>query len=214
MKLLSDNAQEILENLWINIEEKKQSVDIGGLRDSPALKELLEGGYIKTLEDRIDLTEKGLKEARACVRRHRLAERLMADIFDLKKGIIHEAGCKFEHVLHEELEENICTLLGHPTECPHGSPIPSGKCCEEFKTHPEPIVKNLSDLKKGETGVIAYIHTREKKGLQKLMALGALPGSNIKLIQRFPSYVFQIGHSQFAIDKQLAQKIFVRPKKA
>lgn len=211
---LSDNAQEILENLWIKIEEQKETVNVGGLRDSPALKELLENGYVRISGGELLLTDKGLLEARACVRRHRLAERLMADVFSLGRKSIHEAGCKFEHILHEELEENICTLLGHPTECPHGSPIPPGKCCEEFKMHPEPIVKSLADLKDGEAGTIAYIHTREKKGLQKIMALGALPGSQIKLVQRFPSYVFQIGNSQFAVDKPLAKKIFVRPKRA
>lgn len=214
MKELSNDAQEILETLWIKIEENKISVDIGGLRDVPALKELLDEGYVKTSEDKIYLTDKGLGEARACVRRHRLAERLVADVFSLGKGIIHDAGCKFEHALHEELEENICTLLGHPAECPHGSPIPPGKCCKEFKTHPEPIVKSLADFKKGETGTIAYIHTGEKKELQKIIALGALPGSQIKLTQGFPSYVFEIGHSQFAVDRPLAKKIFVRPKKS
>lgn len=213
MKRLSDDAQEILESLWINIEEKKVPVDIGGLRDAPAFKELLAEGYVKTLGDKICLTDKGLSEARACVRRHRLAERLVADVFSLKKGIIHDAGCKFEHALHEELEENICTLLGHPTECPHGSPIPPGKCCEEFKTRPEPIIKSLADLKNNDIGTIAYIYTREKKELQKIITLGVLPGSQIKLIQRFPSYVFEIGHSQFAVDRPIAKKIFVRPRK-
>lgn len=214
MRKLSDRAQEILENLWVNGEEKKLPVEVSVLRGDPALEELLDSGYLKVSEGKTYLSKEGIEEARACVRRHRLAERLMADVFSLKKDSIHEAGCKFEHVLHEELEENICTLLGHPTECPHGSSIPPGKCCEEFKTHPEPIVKSLADLKNGEAGTIAYIHTREKKELQKIMALGALPGSQIKLVQRFPSYVFQVGNSQFAVDKPLAKKIFVRPKKA
>lgn len=213
MKELSDNAQEILENLWINLEEKDVSVEIGGLRDAPALKELEENSYVKISDGKIYLTDKGHKEARACIRRHRLAERLMTDVFDLKKGIIHEAGCKFEHILYKDIEENICTLLGHPKECPHGRQIPAGKCCSESKTHFESIVKNLSNLKKGETGIIAYIHTKEKKELQKIMALGALPGNSIKLIQNYPSYVFQIGQSQFAVDKPLAERIFVRLKK-
>lgn len=213
MTRLSDTAQEILESFWIKGEEKKLSLDIGIVRDEPALKELEDKGYIKITEKEAHLTDKGKKEARACVRRHRLAERLMVDVFSLKKGAVHEAGCRFEHALHEELEENICTLLGHPNECPHGSPIPPGRCCEEFKTHPEPIVKSLAEFKKNEAGTIAYLHTKEKSELQKIMALGALPGSNIRLIQRFPSYVFKIGHSQFAVDRPLARKIFVRPKK-
>jgi DtxR family Mn-dependent transcriptional regulator len=211
--IVSENAQEILENLWINIEEKKSTVESDKFKDTISLKELSEEEYIKVSNGKIILTDKGHKEAMACIRRHRLAEKLMSDVFMLNKSKVHEPGCKFEHMLHKELEENICTLLGHPTECPHGRPIPPGKCCKEFKTNPEPIIKNLSDLRKGDTGIIAYIHTKDKKELQKIMAMGALPGNNIKLAQSYPSYVFQIGHSQFAIDKELAKKIFVRPKK-
>jgi DtxR family Mn-dependent transcriptional regulator len=211
--ILSDNAQEILESLWINTEENKSVVEIGGLKDSPYLKELSEEGFVRISDGKIILTEKGHKEARACIRRHRLAEKLMTDVFMLNKHKVHDPGCKFEHMLHQELEENICTLLGHPTECPHGSPIPPGKCCKERKTQAEPVTCSLADLKKGEAGVISYIHTKDKKELQKIMALGALPGNNIKLIQSYPSYVFQIGHSQFAVDKELAKKIFIRPRK-
>lgn len=212
MRKLSERAQEILENLWVQEEEKKHHLDINILRDDPALKELLEQGHLKEKEGKAHLTKKGLEEACLCVRRHRLAERLMADVFDLKKGKVHEAGCKFEHIIQEELEENICTLLGHPTECPHGSSIPPGKCCNQFKAHPKAIVKSLANLKSGERGVISYIHTKEKSALQKIMALGALPGSSIKLLRKFPSYVFQIGHSQFAIDREMAKKIFVKPR--
>jgi DtxR family transcriptional regulator, Mn-dependent transcriptional regulator len=40
--------------------------------------------------------------------------------------------------------------------------------------------------------------------------MGVLPGTSITLIQNFPSYVFQLGQSQFAIDKDLASAIYVR----
>ena len=45
--------------------------------------------------------------------------------------------------------------------------------------------------------------------LTKIMAMGALPGMSVTLIQKFPSYVFQLGHSQFAVDKNLAEQIRV-----
>lgn len=57
---------------------------------------------------------------------------------------------------------------------------------------------------------IAYIHTEDHHILRKLMAMGTLPGSFITLIQRFPSYVFQIGQSQFTIDKHMASHIYIR----
>jgi len=42
------------------------------------------------------------------------------------------------------------------------------------------------------------------------MAMGALPGISVTMIQKFPSYVFQIGQSQFAIDQEMAEGIYVR----
>jgi len=65
-------------------------------------------------------------------------------------------------------------------------------------------------LEVNQKGKVAYIHTKEHKKLQKLMAMGILPGIMVGLIQKFPSYVFQIGQSQFAVDKELAECIFVR----
>lgn len=63
---------------------------------------------------------------------------------------------------------------------------------------------------KRQKGKIAYIHTNNSQMLSKLMAIGALPGTSLVLLQRFPSYLIKIGHSQFAIDKSLAEQIHVR----
>jgi Mn-dependent DtxR family transcriptional regulator len=42
---------------------------------------------------------------------------------------IEQQACKFEHILSPEATDKICTFLGHPKTCPHGAPIPPGKCC-------------------------------------------------------------------------------------
>jgi len=78
----------------------------------------------------IYFTERGRKRAMDVIRRHRLAERLFTqtlNIHDEKE--IEEQACKFEHILSPEATDRICTFLGHPTTCPHGSPIPPGPCC-------------------------------------------------------------------------------------
>ncbi len=210
MENLSERAEEILETLWVKLEEERSSQDIGTLRDDFAVKELVELGYITLSGDIIHLTQSGHKESESCIRRHRLAERLLVDVLDIKKGLINEVSCRFEHLLHKGLEENICTLLGHPRTCPHGKPIPEGRCCQDLKKKPWKIIIPLSDLSKGQKGKIAYIHTKDHHILRKLMAMGTLPGSIITLIQRFPSYVFQIGQSQFTIDKHMASHIYIR----
>ena len=202
----TDKAEEILETLWIEIIEHKKVPDITVLKDNTGFKELLEEGYLSLEEGQL-LTAKGIDEGKLCVRRHRLAERLLVDVLHVRGGLVHETGCKFEHILHKGLEDNICILLGHPKNCPHGRPIPPGKCCKQKKRRPESLVMPLSELRKGQRGKIAYIHTNERAMLRKIMAMGALPGLSISLVQRFPSYVFQIGESQFAIDKDMAEQI-------
>lgn len=210
--MLSERAEEILEALWIQVEEQgKKSLDLGASRDEPAIEELVKLGFIRQDKDHIHLLEKGKSRAIGCVRRHRLAERLMADVFDIKKKIMNEISCKFEHLLHEGLEDNVCTLLGHPKICPHGKPIPPGKCCLEKKDKKlRKIVAPLAKLEVKDKGHIAYLQAKDTSQMHKLISVGALPGISVTLLQKFPSYVFQIGQSQFAIDEELASAIYIR----
>ena len=67
----------------------------------------------------------------------------------------------------------------------------------------------LSELTPGQAGEIAFVHTNEPEQLQKLTALGILPGVPISLQQNFPAYVFRIHRTQFAVDKEIAGSIFV-----
>lgn len=210
---LSDEAEEILETLWISAEEKKQDVDLNYLklvRDDPPVKELLNLGYIAILGDETQLAGRGRKEAENIVRRHRLAERLMLDVLDLKKELMNEAACKFEHLLYKEVEESVCTLLGHPKVCPHGKSIPRGRCCGKMDRAISPIVSPLIELDKGQRGRIVYLHGKNDKELQKLMAMGILPGMPIQIIQKFPSYLLQIGQTQVAMDEEMAKDVYVR----
>lgn len=210
--MLSERAEEILEALWIQIEDQgKKPLDLGPSRDDPAIDELVKLGYIRRDVGHIHLLEKGKSHAAGCVRRHRLAERLLVDVFDVKKKIIDEVSCKFEHLLHEGLEDSVCAMLGHPTACPHGKVIPAGKCCaaKEDKRLLK-FMSPLSEMKVKDKGKIAYLQAKESHKMQKLISIGAIPGTTITLIQRFPSYVFQIGQSHFAVDKELASSIYVR----
>ncbi|HLD82361.1 MAG TPA: metal-dependent transcriptional regulator, partial [Candidatus Omnitrophota bacterium] len=117
----------------------------------------------------------------------------------------------FEHLLHEGLEDNVCTILGHPKTCPHGKPIPPGRCCLEKRDRKMlKFLSALSELELRERGKIAYLQAKDTNQMQKLISIGAIPGVSIILLQKFPSYVFQIGQSQFAIDKELASAIYVR----
>jgi putative ABC transport system ATP-binding protein len=83
----------------------------------------------------IYFTEKGRKRAEDVIRRHRLAERLFTQTFQVAdEKEVAEQACKFEHILSPEATDRICTFLGHPRTCPHGSPIPAGPCCMASRT--------------------------------------------------------------------------------
>lgn len=213
--IVSEQAEEILEALWIVREEMSSDrIKLSALREMPdhkTLKELIDAGIVERsgAED-ILLTEKGVHHARDAVRRHRLAERLLTDILSVKEDILHDTACQFEHHLHKGVDANICTLLGHPRICPHGRPIPPGKCCEEGMKVAAPAVASLADLKPGQRGHVAYLHTKDPKRAQMLVSMGVVPGVEVALLAGFPSYLFQMGEGQFAVDRDVAREIHVR----
>ena len=90
-------------------------------------------GYASSVNrgDEVRLTESGARRARDVVRRHRLAERLFTDTFAIEDAEAHQQACRFEHIITPELDQRICSFLGHPKTCPHGNPIPPGPCCEK-----------------------------------------------------------------------------------
>ncbi len=209
---LEEKAEEVLETLWIRTKEEKNDSfsldDLGGM--NRPIEKLINAGFISISDKRVMLTSKGLPVAKDVVRRHRLAERLLTDVLGARDILIHEKACKFEHLLDRGLDESICILLGHPKICPHGSPIPAGRCCQKEKTIAQKVIAPLSQLSQGQKGKVAYIYAPESDKLQKLMAMGILPGAPIILIQSFPSYVFQARQTQFAVDKEIANAIYVR----
>jgi len=211
---VSAKAEEILESLWIATEEKGENAahfeTLGIDPQDEALSELIRLAYVEVRGERVHLRKEGRSEARMTVRRHRLAERLMMDILDIKGVSGDERACEFEHLLHHGVDTKICTLLNHPTTCPHGKPIPPGTCCEQARKGGEVGVVALTELKAGERGEIAYLAASDAGKMQKLMSMGVLPGSDLEVARTFPSYVFRVGHSEFAVDEDLAREIFVR----
>jgi len=129
----------LLEQIWVRGEEGKPA-DIehirtpGGLDPLRTLARMEDLRLVQVLEEQlIELTDRGKSRARDVVRRHRLAERLFKDTFRIDDHEAHSQACKFEHIISPELDQRICSFLGHPTTCPHGNPIPPGECCGHKK---------------------------------------------------------------------------------
>ncbi len=210
-----ERIDEALELLWVLNEEGYN--DLKRFRHSSDDQDvellidiLIKLNYAKIENDNLMLTPTGLELAKALIRRHRLAERLFTDVFDLSKDIIHEDACKMEHVLSEELTDSVCTFLGHPPTCPHGKPIPQGDCCKKYSVDVQPVVVRLSDFEVGLTAKVVFIKPSDPSRINRLSSFGILPGTIIKLIQRRPSIVIQVDETTIAIDPELANEIFVK----
>jgi putative ABC transport system ATP-binding protein len=133
----------LLEQIWICGEEGKpaqvellRATGPAGhlpiLPDEPAnrvLARMSEMQLVELREGQAQLTPGGSRRARDVVRRHRLAERLFKDTFAVDDSEAHTQACKFEHIISPDLDQRICSFLGHPKTCPHGNPIPPGDCC-------------------------------------------------------------------------------------
>ena len=76
------------------------------------------------------ITKNETQSSLQLIRAHRLAEKLIHDVLG---GKFEDEACEFEHIASPKLVDSICTMLGHPKECPHGLPIPEGDCCKRSK---------------------------------------------------------------------------------
>jgi DtxR family transcriptional regulator, Mn-dependent transcriptional regulator len=208
---LERNVEHLLVDLWGEAGEGRTVPESKRTPREPALlEEMVKRELLASAREPLRLTEHGTLLAKEIVRRYRLAERLLADVLDVRGSLITESACHFEHILHQGLDDRICTILGHPKSCPHGYPIPPGECCARAEATGVRVVSSLADLPPGTAGTIAYLHAAQSDRLKKLMAMGCLPGQKLSVIRNFPSYVFQMGFSQFAVDRDIANEIFVR----
>jgi DtxR family Mn-dependent transcriptional regulator len=174
------------------------------------LAELEEMGLVARQGTRVRLREPGEVRARTVVRRHRLTERLFRDLLALGEGATESQACEFEHILSPEATDSVCTLLGHPPTCPHGKAIPPGACCDALHRTVRPLVTGLTHLELGATGRIVFIAPKFHDRMDRLAALGVTPGSAVRLHQRAPSYVIEIGETTIALDPEIAGEIYVK----
>src|SRR5580693_1955907 len=126
----NQDFDEVLEHLWTRGEP-------GGHVESHSFTEVQWRKLIQTMagiglvSTSGQFTPSGQARARDVIRRHRLAERLFRDVLGIHdEDEIESSACKFEHILSPEVTDRMCSLLGHPDACPHGSPIPRGGCCD------------------------------------------------------------------------------------
>ena len=174
------------------------------------LGELQQAGLLALEQGAVRLTPEGERRARDIVRRHRLAERLFRDVLQLSDDATESQACQIEHILSPEATNSVCTLLGHPPTCPHGKAIPPGECCNALQKTLRPLVTGLTSFDLGTPARIVFIAPKFHDRMDRLAALGVIPGSEIRLHQRAPSYVIEVGETTIALDPEIASEIYVK----
>jgi DtxR family Mn-dependent transcriptional regulator len=207
--------EEIAELLWTlreeGIDREEEVVRRGPFAETAdVLVEMGRLGLLIRKGDRVRLTEKGERQGKTIVRRYRLARRLLHDVFEVGEDAAHETACAFEHILSPEVTDTVCTFLGHPPVDPDGRAIPPGDCCRKFTVAIEPLVRPLRDLDPGEAGRIVFLLPGSPSRMSRLGNLGLLPGSRVRLVQKAPSYVIEIGETTLALEEAIAGEIFVK----
>ncbi|MFM6971896.1 MAG: metal-dependent transcriptional regulator [Rhodoluna sp.] len=177
-------------------------------------------GLVVVSGDRhLELTQTGRHEAIAVMRKHRLAERLLADVIGLEWEFVHEEACRWEHVMSEQVERKILKLIQNPDVSPYGNPIPG---LDELghggnSSFKEGVV-SIADLPGAIANQSTFILRRIGEPLQvdtellsQLAALGIKTGSKISL-EFSPQAVLvsPAGKAEgLKLDLELAMHLFV-----
>lgn len=127
-----------------------ERLDVSRPAVSEMIRRLDAEGLVEAANGKISLSADGQRLAERVVRRHRLAERFLTDILGLSWAVAHQEAGKWEHVISTEVEGAIDRVLGSPTTCPHGNPIPGS-------AYDEPTTSPLSAISVGDGFVISRI---------------------------------------------------------
>ena len=146
-------------------------------------------------EKEISLTKLGLTEAESILRRHRLAERLAVDVLKVDLRRAHEEAHRLEHAFSPYLESRVVEILGYPTTCPFGHPIPGSKYVFNNST------VFLNQAKVGEGYLVERVPEDDTELLGYFVDNDFLPGAHIQITD--------LSNARGVITLQLANKVLV-----
>ncbi|GAC1659360.1 MAG: metal-dependent transcriptional regulator [Vulcanimicrobiaceae bacterium] len=214
----AESTEEYLEAVY-RLEREGPGVTTSGLASelgvAPAsvsgmLKKLASDGYLEhRSRGEAKLTMKGLEVAVRVMRRHRLAERLLTDVLGMPWDQVHAEACMLEHAISDKVEARLVEVLGNPTTCPHGHPIPPKDLSD-----PERIGFPLAQV---ETGARALVHGVTEEVPEILRYLGEInlrPGTKVRVVEKAPlggPVTITIEGATHAISLELARMVTVVP---
>lgn len=162
------------------------AMDIAPASVTEMVHKLSDKGYVRHEPYKgVILRPRGMKIACKVSRKHRLLERFLADFVGVSGKSRHEQACKMEHALTDEAEKNLCRIMHHPTECPHGRRIP--KCdrsttCEKCTSTDTP----LSEIAEGQRVIVSHLMSRNQDELCSMLSMGFVPGAEVRVEKKIP----------------------------
>jgi len=149
-----------------------------------SIQRLSRGGYVKVgVGKTLILTTKGREIAEVMARRHRLLERWLTDTLGLDWTEAHEEAHRLEHAISPLVEDRLAELLGMPSTCPHGNPIPG--LARPTRVEPFP----LAEAKEDSTVVVERITEEaeaDKRLLEYLWRHDVRPGRRLTIKEVAP----------------------------
>ena len=149
-----------------------------------AIQRLTRGGHVKVGPGKaLTLTARGRQIAEVMARRHRLLERWLTDTLGLDWTDAHEEAHRLEHAISPRVEDRLAELLGMPSTCPHGNPIPG------MASPPRVAPFPLAQAKEGSTVVVERITEEaeaDKRLLEHLWRNDVRPGRRLKIVEVAP----------------------------
>ena len=176
------------------------------------LRRLEREGYLKVLRRKeIHLTTEGRQVAERILRRHFLLERFLTDLLGLDWVKAHQEAHRLEHAVSQEVEDRLAKLLGYPTTCPHGNPIP-GKDSQRMQAKKGSPLNSVLAGTEVELDYITEGGERDARLLGFLQEHHLVPGTKVQVLDVAPSLgtmSLKVGQDEFSLGIEAAKKIRV-----
>ncbi len=159
----------------------------------------------------VKLTRSGEKLALEIIRHHRLIELYLVQAMGFSWDSVHEEAERLEHHISEEFEDRIDQLLGHPTACPHGDPIPT-RAGTIASTSNVTLAQQIAQQSAPAQLVIRRVRDEDAELLRHLQTLGITPGTAIEFVTQEPfegPIVLKIGGKLVRLTPHAARQVFV-----
>lgn len=194
--------------------ERLQSLEPTGQLSDASVTQLFkwlgERDYVRyTPYHGVKLTEAGERLASELVRRHRLLELFLVRIMSFPLDEVDGEAEQIEHAISDAFVERMDALLKHPSEDPHGDPIPTkGGEVEVRSSQP------LSMIESGQAVIVQRVSDEHPELLRYLAELGLIPGALVQVEAVAPFggvYTVCIGEQTHAIGETVTRAVLVRP---